>query len=85
MTNHYGLRFKPPEHYNIITSDFYEVPGSNLGRDTDHPDKIFRGCPLPIQENAGMIFQIRSRPFHIFLNSSFINHPICTLLGHAVS
>jgi hypothetical protein len=39
-----------------------EVPGSNLGRDTDYPE-VFRGFPKSVQANTGKSTSIRRRWF----------------------
>lgn len=52
----------------------WEVPGSNLGRETDYPHRdIFFSFPKLIQEKVrdSKFNQIRTHLFHVFSNSLF--------------
>jgi hypothetical protein len=40
-----------------------EVPGSNLGRDPDYPDWVFRGSLQSLQTNTGGVLYVGPRPF----------------------
>jgi hypothetical protein len=46
----------------ILPASSREIPNSNLGPETDHPDSSYRGYPQFRHENAGLVPQIRQRP-----------------------